>query len=126
MIVVRWPRASHQILQLPKNAVLVVTGQAAMVGCADCITGLHRRSPGASLPAAEHSLRGRSSMLSAVILLLFGPAIGVIVGWLLGGRLANLVTLRLRALWLLWLAAGVQAAQYYVRPLRTAVENRLD
>jgi len=64
-------------------------------------------------------------MLSAVILLLFGPVIGVIVGWLLGGRLANVVAVRLRALWLLWLAAGVQAAQYYVRPLRTVVQDRL-
>jgi hypothetical protein len=64
-------------------------------------------------------------MLSAAILLLFGPAIGVIVGWLLGGRLANLATVRLRALWLLWLAASVQAAQYYVRPLRTLVQDRL-
>jgi hypothetical protein len=51
--------------------------------------------------------------------------IGVIVGWLLGGRLANLVTVRLRALWLLWLAAGVQAAQYDVPPLRTVVQDRL-
>ena len=64
-------------------------------------------------------------MLTAAALLLFGPVIGVIAGWVLGGRLANLATVRLQALWLLWLAAGVQAAQYYVRPLRIVVQDRL-
>jgi hypothetical protein len=64
-------------------------------------------------------------MLSALTLLLIGPLIGLAFGWLLGGRLANLVKVRLRALWLLWLAAGVQAAQYYIRPLRTILQDRL-
>jgi Family of unknown function (DUF5317) len=64
-------------------------------------------------------------MLSALIFLLLGPLIGLAFGWLLGGRLANLVKVRLRALWLLWLAAGVQAVQYYSWPLRTILQDRL-
>ena len=64
-------------------------------------------------------------MLSAVVLLLLGPVIGMVAGRLLGGRLANLATIRLRALWLLWLAAGVQAAQFSLVPVRTFVQDRL-
>lgn len=42
--------------------------------------------------------------------LLYGvpPILGVAVGYLLGGRLRQLAGLRLRALWLLWLAAAGQ------------------
>jgi hypothetical protein len=40
-------------------------------------------------------------------------AIGVFVGYLAGGSLAGLMSTRLRALWLLWLAAAVQAVELY-------------
>ncbi|MFC7245013.1 DUF5317 family protein [Catellatospora aurea] len=53
-----------------------------------------------------------------LILLIAPPAMGAAIGYLCGGRLAGLRDLRLSALWLLWLAAAVQAAQYYVTPLR--------
>ncbi|GIF98245.1 DUF5317 family protein [Catellatospora citrea] len=53
-----------------------------------------------------------------LILLIAPPAVGVIVGYACGGRLGELRYIRLSALWLLWLAAAVQAAQYYVTPLR--------
>ncbi|WP_155368106.1 DUF5317 family protein [Catellatospora vulcania] len=56
--------------------------------------------------------------INSLILLIAPPAVGVIVGYLCGGRLAGLRNLRLSALWLLWLAALVQAAQYHVTPLR--------
>ncbi|BCJ77009.1 hypothetical protein CS0771_65530 [Catellatospora sp. IY07-71] len=56
--------------------------------------------------------------IHGLLLLLAPPAVGVIVGYACGGRLAGLRNLRLAALWLLWLAAAVQAAQYYVTPLR--------
>jgi hypothetical protein len=53
-----------------------------------------------------------------LILLLGPPAAGVAVGYLCGGRLAALRRVRISALWLLWLAAVAQAAQYYVTALR--------
>lgn len=56
--------------------------------------------------------------IHGLILLIAPPVMGVVVGYLCGGRLANLRNIRLSALWLLWLAALVQAAQYYVTPLR--------
>lgn len=56
--------------------------------------------------------------VQGLLLLIAPPALGVLVGYLCGGRLAGLRAVRLRALWLLWLAAAVQAAQYYVTPLR--------
>ncbi|GAA1403688.1 DUF5317 family protein [Catellatospora coxensis] len=56
--------------------------------------------------------------VQGLILLIAPPALGVLVGYLCGGRLAGLRGIRLSALWLLWLAAAVQAAQYYVTPLR--------
>jgi hypothetical protein len=39
------------------------------------------------------------------------------------GRLSGFRTIRVRALWLVWLAAVVQAAQYYAPVLRDAVES---
>lgn len=56
--------------------------------------------------------------INGLILLIAPPAVGVIVGYACGGRLAGLRSIRLSALWLLWLAAAVQAAQYHVPPLR--------
>jgi hypothetical protein len=51
------------------------------------------------------------------------PVIGVLLGYLCGGRLSGFRTVRLRALWLVWLAAGVQFAQYYVPGVRHVVED---
>ena len=52
---------------------------------------------------------------STVTLLTITPVVaGVALGYLLGGRLAGFRTVRIRALWLVWLAAGVQFAQYSV------------
>ncbi|MEU7903602.1 hypothetical protein [Actinoplanes sp. NPDC049118] len=47
-----------------------------------------------------------------LLLLTIAPVVsGVALGYLLGGRLAGFRTIRIRALWLVWLAAGVQFAQ---------------
>jgi hypothetical protein len=56
--------------------------------------------------------------INGLILLVAPPAMGVAVGYLCGGRLAGLRSIRLSDLWLLWLAAVVQAGQYYVAALR--------
>ena len=53
------------------------------------------------------------------------PLAGLIVGHLLGGRLSGFRTIRLVAIWLLWLAAFVQAAQYYLPGVRDFVEDRV-
>jgi Family of unknown function (DUF5317) len=44
-------------------------------------------------------------------------AAGVLAGYLTGGSLAGLLSIRLRALWLLWLAALVQVGELYARTL---------
>ena len=44
-------------------------------------------------------------------------AMGALAGYVAGGSLAGLLSIKLRALWLLWLAAAVQAAELYVRVL---------
>jgi hypothetical protein len=46
-----------------------------------------------------------------LLLLSAPPLTGVVIGYLLGGRLDGLRTLRIKALWLVWLAAGVQFTQ---------------
>lgn len=51
------------------------------------------------------------------------PVAGVALGYLLGGRLAGFRTVRVRALWLVWLAAGVQFAQYSLDGVRVFVEH---
>lgn len=53
------------------------------------------------------------------------PLAGVVIGYLLGGRLSGFGAIRLVALWLLWVAALVQAAQYYLPGLRHLVEDRI-
>lgn len=59
------------------------------------------------------------------LVLAFAPVpAGVAVGYARGGRLSGLAG-RLRALWLLWLAAAVQAAQFYLDGWRSVVEDRL-
>jgi hypothetical protein len=48
------------------------------------------------------------------LLMAVPPVAGVAAGYLLGGRLAGFRAIRIRALWLVWLAAGVQFVQYSV------------
>ena len=59
-----------------------------------------------------------------LLLLSAPPLIGVALGQLLGGRLSGLRGLRIRALWLVWLAAVVQFAQS-VAAARHFVEGTL-
>ena len=60
-----------------------------------------------------------------LVLILLPPLVGVLLGYLLGGRLSGFRTIRLTGLWLLWVAALVQAAQYYLPAVRHFVEDRL-
>lgn len=55
--------------------------------------------------------------IETVILFAALVAAGVLAGYLTGGSLAGLLSIRLRALWLLWLAAVVQAGELYARTL---------
>lgn len=50
---------------------------------------------------------------------------GLVVGWLCGGQPGRLKGLRLRHLWIVWIAALIQACQYYAPWLRRAVEDDL-
>jgi hypothetical protein len=50
--------------------------------------------------------------------LLLPVLLGLLVGLACGRSPRTLVGLRLEQLWLLWVAAGVQVAEYYVHPLR--------
>jgi hypothetical protein len=60
------------------------------------------------------------------ILLLSAPVLaGVLVGYVTGGRLSALASVRLRALWLLWIAVAIQAMQYHVGTVRELLEERL-
>jgi hypothetical protein len=61
----------------------------------------------------------------SAILLLTPAILGILVGYLLGGRLIGLTTLRLRAPWLLWVATAVQIAQYHAKPVRAFLEDRI-
>ena len=63
--------------------------------------------------------------IRTLVLILAPPLAGVLIGYLAGGRLAGFRTIRLTGLWLLWLAALVQAAQYYLPAVREFVEDRL-
>lgn len=51
------------------------------------------------------------------------PVTGVLLGYLCGGRLSGFRTVRVRALWLIWLAAAVQLAQYSAPAVRHVVED---
>ncbi|GIF01665.1 DUF5317 family protein [Paractinoplanes rishiriensis] len=51
------------------------------------------------------------------------PVIGVLLGYLCGGRLSGFRTVRIRALWLVWLAAAVQFTQYFAPGVRHFVED---
>lgn len=63
--------------------------------------------------------------IHGLLLLVAPPVAGVIVGYAAGGRLAQLRSIRVRALWLIWLAAAVQAAQYYAPAVRAVLEQGL-
>jgi hypothetical protein len=52
--------------------------------------------------------------ITFLLLTLLPPALGVVVGYLSGGRLAGFRTLPLRHLWLVWLAAAVQFASLHL------------
>ncbi|MFB9182931.1 DUF5317 family protein [Dactylosporangium sucinum] len=58
------------------------------------------------------------------MLIVVPPLAGLVLGYLLGGRLAGFRAIRIRGLWLLWLAAGLQAAHYYVPLVRELVSDR--
>ncbi len=60
-----------------------------------------------------------------VLLTIAPPLLGVAAGYLLGGRLAGFRGLRIRALWLLWMAAGVQLLQYESAGARRFTEETL-
>jgi hypothetical protein len=61
-----------------------------------------------------------------MVLLVAGPLIGgVLVGYAFGGRLRQLVRTRIRAVWLLWLAAAAQFVQFEFASVRTGVESAL-
>ena len=58
--------------------------------------------------------------------LVAGPLLGgVLAGYALGGRLRQLVRTRLRAVWLLWLAAALQLVQFEFGPARIRIESAL-
>ena len=62
----------------------------------------------------------------AVLLLLVAPVIlGVLIGYARNGRLRFLVSIQWGPLWLLWLAALIQAAQYYMPSLRHFFEVQI-
>jgi hypothetical protein len=58
--------------------------------------------------------------------LFLGPlAHGILLGYAMGGRLANLLRMRIRATWLLWVAAGLQFVHFEWAGVRAQVEGLL-
>jgi hypothetical protein len=68
----------------------------------------------------DHVCAARTIGVSITFLLLTlsPPVLGVVAGYLSGGRLSGFRTLSIRHLWLVWLAALVQFAQYELGFLR--------
>ncbi|GAA2630203.1 DUF5317 family protein [Paractinoplanes durhamensis] len=63
-------------------------------------------------------------MSFSFLVLTAAPAIaGVLLGYLCGGQLSGFRNVRVRALWLVWLAAAVQFTQYFAPGVRHAVED---
>jgi len=61
-----------------------------------------------------------------MLTLLFAPlAIGILGGYAFGGRLGHFVRTKIRAIWLLWLAAALQFFHFEFAAARQAVEERL-
>jgi hypothetical protein len=61
--------------------------------------------------------------LDRLALLVAPLAVGVAVGYGRGGRLRHLAAIRVPGLWLLWVAAGPQAVQFHVEPVRRVVRE---
>lgn len=70
-------------------------------------------------PAPGHGVRsavavrdddGERPVPAQTLLYALPPTVGVVIGYLWGGRLRHLATVRLRAVWLVWLAAAAQLA----------------
>jgi hypothetical protein len=61
----------------------------------------------------------------SAILLLAPAIVSILLGYLFGGQFVGLTTMRLRALWLLWVATGVQVAQYHARSVRHFLEDQI-
>ncbi|MFJ5304159.1 DUF5317 family protein [Streptomyces sp. NPDC088350] len=65
-------------------------------------------------------------MTGRAFVLFAGPVlVGTVLGYLTGGRLSRLVSVRLRRLWLLWLAAAVQITQRVTATFPTTVGHVL-
>ena len=62
--------------------------------------------------------------MDRVALLVTPLVVGVAVGYGRGGRLKHMAAaMRLRELWWLWVAAGLQAVQFHVEPVRRLVQE---
>ena len=61
--------------------------------------------------------------VSFFVLMVAPPVVGVLLGYLCGGRLSGFGEVRVRALWLVWLAAAVQFAQYFLPGVRHVVTD---
>jgi hypothetical protein len=61
---------------------------------------------------------------STAVFLVVPLLCGVAAGYCLGGRMRHVSVVRLRALWLLWAAALIQAAAYAGGPVRDVVTRR--
>ncbi|HEX5202850.1 MAG TPA: DUF5317 family protein [Actinoplanes sp.] len=61
--------------------------------------------------------------LSFFVLIVTPPIAGLLVGYLCGGRLSGFRSVRIRALWLVWVAAAVQFAQYFAPGVRHVVQD---
>ena len=61
----------------------------------------------------------------AVLVFLVPAMLGVLIGFAIGGRPGGLVTLRPKALWLLWVAVALQACRRYLPAVAESVERRL-
>jgi hypothetical protein len=59
-----------------------------------------------------------------LFLVLAPVACGVLAGYSAGGRLRRLVTAKIRAVWLLWFAAGLQFVHFRLTDLRGEIESR--
>ncbi|MET9037720.1 DUF5317 family protein [Streptomyces mirabilis] len=70
-------------------------------------------------------LRGRAMGVTPLILFGGPVAAGTAAGYLSGGRLRRLLGVRLRRLWLLWLASAMQVAQLATARLPSATGHHL-
>ena len=59
------------------------------------------------------------------MVLLLAVGLGILAGWALGGRLSRLADLRLRAIWLFYVAIGLQIVAFPSQTLPWSVGDRL-